>query len=647
MLGIVDSIESWGRKHELSRLEFDAMVEKARIENEEDPGKYKKQVLLFGMLGYLFIFSVVGLILGLSIFFAVSYFTTHRHSIYSGKILLLMVITNGIMLYSLWVKNPPPPGIKLTRNECPELFNLIDEISTALKVRIDEVLLDDQMNAYVCQIPRLGVLGWPKNYLVLGYPLMASRDPLLFKATLAHEFGHISGSHGKLGAWLYTVNSMYSQLLGNLREGSPLLYCVFFAFFHWYAPRFGAFSFVLRRQHEYEADRMAIQLTSAEAQSLDLVSVHLLGQSLGEKFWPEINKLADSEKEPPNNVMERLAQFLQKGLDEETAEKWYAENLKVRTETSDSHPSLIDRLLFAEYPAKTKDAILRTKLPFDTFLAPAETAANKYLGGQEKHYQDLLSRTWAESMQIPWQYRLAEATAERTQLEELQAKKLTAELDKDDLVTEASLTFSLHGKEHGIPLVTSLLSKYPDNSWANFVVGAHKIDAGDESGIALIETAMNTDVSQLPQACNYIASYYKRSGRYDQAEQYLERIDKFDKEVNFATDERMALKDSDSFEPHQQPAKVIDAMVPLLELTKELKSAYLVRKHVNYLADIPCYILGVQFKSGLDLNGDRNLVLLDQIRSNIYFPGDLRIFIVNNKVLAKMTACEGAQLVKR
>ena len=648
MLGsITNSIESWGRKNEMSRLQFEALVDKARIENEQDSAKYRQRVVLFGILGYVFIFSIVGLIVGLSAYAAIYYFSMHRHSVGGAKILFLLVVTCGILLYSLWVKNPPPTGAKVTREDCPELFALIDEISIALKVRIDEVLLDDQLNAFVCQIPRLGVLGWPKNYLVLGYPYMASRDPLLFKATLAHEFGHISGSHGKLGAWLYTVNGMYSQLLGNLREGSPLLYCVFFAFFHWYAPRFGAYSFVLRRQHEYDADLMAIQLAGAEANSLDLISMGLHGQAMAEKFWPDIRRMADEHEHPPDDVMKRVVDFVQTGIDEKLVQKWYHENLNARTETSDSHPSLIDRLLFAKYPAATRSEILNTPLPFSEFLSPPQTAAQKYLGAKELEYQQALSKYWAESSQFVWAARFKEAAEYRKELETLETKKLTAELDKDELLSIASLTFNLYGKEKGLPLVTELLTRFPDDSWSNYVVGALKIDDGDESGIEMIETAMNVDVSRVPDACLYIANYYKRSGRHEQAEKYMERIDSFEKEVNFATDERMVLKDSDEFEAHQQPERVIDSLKNTLEGVKEIKNAYLARKRVTFLADIPCYVLGLQFKAGLDLNGDRNFVLMENIRMSLYFPGDIRIFVINGKQLAKMSACEGALLIKR
>ena len=38
--------------------------------------------------------------------------------------------------------------------------------------RVHQVLLVDAFNAAVCQLPRLGVLGWQKNHLLIGLPFL-------------------------------------------------------------------------------------------------------------------------------------------------------------------------------------------------------------------------------------------------------------------------------------------------------------------------------------------------------------------------------------------------------------------------------------------------------------------------------------------
>jgi hypothetical protein len=52
-------------------------------------------------------------------------------------------------------------------------------------LKIHEVILDRSLNAAVLQHPRLGVLGWHKNYLFLGYQLMLALSPEEMRSVLA------------------------------------------------------------------------------------------------------------------------------------------------------------------------------------------------------------------------------------------------------------------------------------------------------------------------------------------------------------------------------------------------------------------------------------------------------------------------------
>ncbi|MBX9693714.1 MAG: hypothetical protein K2Z81_15100, partial [Cyanobacteria bacterium] len=126
--GLTAEIESWGRKNEMSRAEFDRLVSRAENENNVDPAGYKKRVVYFGMLGYLFVFSVLGIVLWATISFGVYYISSHHHSAGGGKILLLLGLTLLILLGSLWVRYEAPEGIRVQRAQCPELYKLIDEL---------------------------------------------------------------------------------------------------------------------------------------------------------------------------------------------------------------------------------------------------------------------------------------------------------------------------------------------------------------------------------------------------------------------------------------------------------------------------------------------------------------------------------------
>jgi len=54
----------------------------------------------------------------------------------------------------------------------------------------------------VVQSPREGIVGWPRNYLLIGLPLMKTLSVDQFEAVLAHELGHVARGHGKVSNWI-------------------------------------------------------------------------------------------------------------------------------------------------------------------------------------------------------------------------------------------------------------------------------------------------------------------------------------------------------------------------------------------------------------------------------------------------------------
>jgi len=101
--------------------------------------------------------------------------------------------------------------------EVPELFAMLRGLEDELGApRFHEVLLVGDNNAAVVQLPRLGVFGWYKNYLLLGLPLMQGLGPEEFKSVLAHELGHLSGGHGRFGNWLYRMRRSWEYTFAYL-----------------------------------------------------------------------------------------------------------------------------------------------------------------------------------------------------------------------------------------------------------------------------------------------------------------------------------------------------------------------------------------------------------------------------------------------
>ena len=138
---------------------------------------------------------------------------------------------------SLWVRLPPPEGRRIGRAEAPQLFDLCELLRKWLRgPRIHRILVTDDFNASIVQISRLGLFGWPRNYLIIGLPLMLAMSPSKFEAVLAHEYGHLAGAHGHFSAWVYRIRQTWERLATTLGERTRWGAFLFAPFFNWYAP---------------------------------------------------------------------------------------------------------------------------------------------------------------------------------------------------------------------------------------------------------------------------------------------------------------------------------------------------------------------------------------------------------------------------
>ena len=140
-----------------------------------------------------------------------------------GAVIKLALIFGGffwVVAGAMWVSLDVPKGQRIANSEAPELFALIDKLRRSLGApRFHHVLITDDFNAAVVQIPRLGLLGWYRNTLLIGLPLMKALNRQQLAAVLAHKFGHLAGGHGRLGNWI-SLDLPASLRLGAARAGA-------------------------------------------------------------------------------------------------------------------------------------------------------------------------------------------------------------------------------------------------------------------------------------------------------------------------------------------------------------------------------------------------------------------------------------------
>jgi Zn-dependent protease with chaperone function len=496
-----------------------------------------------------------------------------------------LLIPLGVLIYAviraLWVTVSPPTGLVLTAADAPLLFDFLGALRRKTRgPHIHHVLVTEDMNAAIMQIPRLGLFGWQTNYLLLGLPILQALSPDQMKAVIAHEFGHLAGAHGKFSAWIYRIRKTWAQLAQQIAMRSQWSAFLFRGFFAWYAPFFSAYSFVFARANEYEADRFAAEAVGADVAGAALISVEMKAQHLSSVFWPEFERQVEMVPEPPTPPHAAMAQFFGG-----SASRGEASDLKAllarQTGLADTHPSLADRL----------KALGCAPIPCE----PVETtAAAHFLDASLSRIVQQIDATWRSWAMPRWQERYADAAAARNQLQALRTKAGTEPLNGEECRDFATLTERFDGDDAALPLYRGVLAKRPADALISYLLGRLLLRRSDDEGIALIDAAMDADSDAILSGCDLIYGYLRPRERYSDAERYRDRwIDRRDL-LDRDEAERSTFAERDTVLPHELNSDAVADIVSQLGKWRVIRRAYVVRKELSAMPERPLLILVIE-----------------------------------------------------
>src|SRR5205823_3876738 len=194
----------------MDQRQFEALVQRMERFAVRAPGAYRSWVLALAVFGYTL---VLALVIVLLLLLALLAFGLRDAAWLSVKLGLVVGALGLVVLRWLWVRLEPPTGEPLTRQEAPTFFARLDRLVARLHTpRVHQVLVTEDFNAAVMQLPRLGIFGWYRSYLLIGLPLMQCLSGPQFEAVLAHELGHLSRGHARLGNWIYRLRRVWMRL---------------------------------------------------------------------------------------------------------------------------------------------------------------------------------------------------------------------------------------------------------------------------------------------------------------------------------------------------------------------------------------------------------------------------------------------------
>ena len=413
------------------------------------------------------------------------------------------------LVFLIWLLRPTfrIKGRELRKAEAPEMFGELEILHRRLRVPgAMQVLLDEEFNASATETRGLfGVLGTCR-VLTLGIPLLAilSREGLI--AVIAHEFGHFSRRHGRLGHWLYRARVGWMKYAEYVEESDS----AFDRAAAWYAkrfvPYFSARSFVHSRQCEYEADADAALVVGSKVFSGALSRIAVIAKLWNEIFPRQLAQWQLDSLTPPSDFHERFAEAAKNSTLLEL-QPWLDEAMAEQSSWSDTHPSLSARLNSLK------------EQPFLT--SPHDNAGASLLGETWVKVLAEFDAKWSKQVQIDWaleHFRLRHITQEL-----IAADEQTVKIWHTEKQLARARALRPIDPAKGLKELRSLYERNPTDQRIAFACAAALLNENDSLGVEVMERlAKDNPVFRLAAYLRLLA-YCGRKGDTEQIDRYSAR----------------------------------------------------------------------------------------------------------------------------
>lgn len=590
---------------------FKQLVSRLEAESASAPMSYRLKVAALTLLGFAILallFASVGLGLVVLVGIAVALLFSGGSALLLllklGKLLIFLAIPLWFLVKSgvqaLFVRLPAPQGREITRADAPVLFGALDRMRRQMRgPRFHHVLVVDEVNAAVSQRPAFGLVGWPRNHLLLGLPLLEGLSPDEALAVVGHEYGHLAGSHGHFSAFIYrlrhtwgTVQAYTDQIQGWLgRMVAPLI--------RWYAPYFNAYTFVLARADEYQADAASARLVGAAHAAHALKRVNMV-MPRHQRFMAQTYDRIAQQATPPADLLLRWAEEATAPLASADAERWLGQALDREGHYTDSHPTLRARL--AALAASDAPA----QEPPPALAGPS--AAQAWLGPLADTLRAEFQARWSEQVAGPWAERHAQAQQQRQRLAALRAQP---SLDADETLELLQLQLHLEPEADLRGPLAAFNAEHADNAQGLFLEGRVRLDRGEREGLALLDRACALDPDAIKPACQAAWTFLLQQREPVAAEVYAERWRARDALETLRGQQLENLDPKDRFTAHGLSDAQLTAVRGLLTgpACAQVAEVYLARRVITADPSAVQWILGVRLSWWGRRRGKQNEVV--------------------------------------
>ncbi|MHC9084067.1 M48 family metalloprotease [Luteimonas sp. RIT-PG2_3] len=599
-----------------------ALIQRLETEARTSPGTYRLKLALLAAAGYAVLIALLLLVLAAPLAIAWRVFVDGvRPGPEIAYALLLPGLMAVVLVRALWIRFGEPDGHRLAPNEAPELQREIERLRREIGAPpLQGIHIDGELNAAAVYMPRMfGLLGH-HHHLVLGLPLIAllERDELL--AVIAHEFGHFGGQHGRFTGWIYRVRLSWYRVLEGLSGHSAVLSRLLGKFYGWYVPYFNAYSHVLARAHEYEADAASARAVGPAVAASALIRVEWGARRLHARFWPSVFARTSSQGHPPAMVLAQMQRALASEGDGAGAQiERLLQVARQAADPDDTHPPLAKRIEAMQASPR---------------LLPRTQSALALLGDAAPAIERRLENAWREGVRAHWRARHDAAASERSRLAELD---VAGSLTPEQQVEHARLAQRIRIDVDALPLFERALQAKPDSALALLQAGVLQLERGDaDAGAARLHQALQRDAGTLRpllveldrleadpdlDAATVAAVSALRAGIAPRIQAQQARD-----EVFAAGDTGGADRTAPRLQRHDVDAAGLQRLRRVLAREPRIARAWLVLRSPQMQEDAPHYLVLLDWKGSVA--GEASA--LPQLAKAVDLPGELSVFTGSN-----------------
>lgn len=590
-----------------SEQRYKALIERLQTQAREAPQAYRARVAMLAALGYaalgLILLVAVGLPVGIVIALLVS---GREFDPWVFAVLLPQGVFAVVVVRALWLRFDPPSGYRLMPGDAPALEAEIERLRLAAGAPpLEAVVIDSDLNAGAASLPRiLGLLGY-RHYLVIGLPLMRLLDSAELSAVIAHEFGHFRSGHGRFSGWIYRVRMGWFRLVDAMARSGAAMSRLFAKFFEWYAPYFNAYSFVLARENEYEADAVSARVAGEAARVSALIRLEHASQWLTRRFLPKLQARMRAQPQPPAQYNALFAAALRELPPIDIARLLVSAERD--NDLTDTHPTLPQRVSAVGGPP-----VLRLQ------DVPAATLLGEALARIERR----LDEVWREQTRKPWAAAYAGAKADRERLDALERR---GEWDAAETLKHAQLVDTLRPDFDAALLYDRAIERSPDSASAHFRAGVLRIDADDAAGVEQLRQAMTLDAGAIRPVFEKLRNYERDGTIAPHVADALAALREEFAERAKSLEARDGVAEDDDLIVHDLDAATLAGLREALARIEQVGQAWLARKRFDLAEEPAHYALLVTWRGSVASEGPG----LKRVVAALRLPGSVSVFTEN------------------